>query len=106
MEKQLVDAVNACLGILMTTSEALNKAKGEISQTYQNLITKGAADNSEPAKKARELFNKVSTEIKEISSSAEKSYESVRSKFDEIVKKSTSLPASEAPAKTAKKSAA
>ncbi len=83
MEKQIMDILNAGIGIFQSGKEGLDKAKVQLEQTYNELVSKGASDNSEESVKVRQSVDKILTDIKEFSSVAGKNYEETRSKIVE-----------------------
>lgn len=83
MEKQLLDILNAGIGLLKSGQEGLDKAKVDLEKTYGELVAKGAADNSEGSVKIRESVDKLLNEIKEVSTVAGKNYEETRGKIVE-----------------------
>ncbi|EKO32743.1 hypothetical protein LEP1GSC161_1189 [Leptospira santarosai str. CBC1416] len=89
MEKQILDILNAGLGLIKASQEGLGKAKADLEKTYSELVTKGASDNSETTVKIRETVDKVINDIKEVTSVAGKNYEETRSKIIENYNKIT-----------------
>ncbi len=89
MEKQILDVLNAGLGLIKASQEGLGKAKADLEKTYLELVTKGASDNSETTVKIRETVDKVINDIKEVTSVAGKNYEETRSKIIENYNKIT-----------------
>ncbi|PJZ71324.1 chemotaxis protein [Leptospira perolatii] len=89
MEKQILDILNAGLGVLKTGQEGLEKAKAEFNKSFQELAAKGAADNSEASVRVREFVDKLLNEAKELSTAAGKSYEDARVKIVEQYNKVT-----------------
>ncbi|GBF51200.1 methyl-accepting chemotaxis-like [Leptospira ryugenii] len=83
MEKQIMDILNAGIGIFNSGKEGLDKAKVQLEQTYNELVSKGASDNSEQSVKVRQSVDKILTDIKEFSSVAGKNYEETRTKIVE-----------------------
>jgi hypothetical protein len=83
MEKQIMDILNAGIGIFQSGKDGLDKAKVQLEQTYNELVSKGASDNSEESVKVRQSVDKILTDIKEFSSVAGKNYEETRSKIVE-----------------------
>ncbi|MDF3821170.1 chemotaxis protein [Leptospira sp. 96542] len=83
MEKQIMDILNAGIGIFQSGKEGLDKAKTQLEQTYNELVSKGALDNSEASVKVRQSVDKILTDIKEFSSVAGKNYDETRSKIVE-----------------------
>ncbi|TGN20418.1 phasin-related domain-containing protein [Leptospira idonii] len=83
MEKQIMDILNAGIGIFQSGKEGLDKAKTQLEQTYNELVSKGALDNSEESVKVRQSVDKILTDIKEFSSVAGKNYDETRSKIVE-----------------------
>jgi hypothetical protein len=83
MEKQILDILNAGIGLLQSGKEGLDKAKGQLQTSYNELVAKGAQDNSEASIKIRESVDKILTDIKEFSSVAGKNYDETRAKIVE-----------------------
>ncbi|EPG73432.1 hypothetical protein LEP1GSC058_3008 [Leptospira fainei serovar Hurstbridge str. BUT 6] len=81
MEKQILDVLNAGLGIVKTGQEGLEKAKAEFTKSFQELAAKGAADNSESSVRVREFVDKFLNEAKELTTAAGKGYEDTRAKI-------------------------
>ncbi|TGK11443.1 chemotaxis protein [Leptospira fletcheri] len=95
MEKQILDILNAGLGIVKTGQEGLEKAKAEFTKSFQDLAAKGAADNSESSVRVREFVDKFLNEAKELTTAAGKSYEDVRVKvlerYNQLVEEAKKL---------------
>lgn len=89
MEKQILDVLNAGLGLIKASQEGLGKAKADLEKTYLELVTKGASDNSEATVKIRETVDKVINDIKEVTSVTGKNYEETRAKIIENYNKIT-----------------
>jgi uncharacterized protein YjbJ (UPF0337 family) len=83
MEKQILDILNAGIGLFQSGKEGLDKAKGQLQTSYNELVAKGAQDNSEGSIKIRESVDKILTDIKEFSSVAGKNYDETRAKIVE-----------------------
>lgn len=83
MEKQIMDILNAGLGILRSGQEGLDKAKVDLEKAYNDLVAKGSSDNSDSAVKIRESVDKLLNDVKELTSVAGKSYEETRAKIIE-----------------------
>ena len=83
MEKQILDILNAGIGLLQSGKEGMDKAKGQLQTSYNELVAKGAQDNSEGSIKIRESVDKILTDIKEFSSVAGKNYDETRAKIVE-----------------------
>ncbi|EPG65348.1 chemotaxis protein [Leptospira wolffii] len=84
MEKQILDILNAGLGIVKSGQEGLEKAKADFTKSFQELAAKGAADNSESSVRVREFVDKFLNEAKEVSTAATKTYEDTRVKFLDV----------------------
>ncbi len=83
MEKQIMDILNAGIGLFQSGKEGLEKAKTQLESTYNELVSKGALDNTEESVKIRQSVDKILTDIKEFSSVAGKNYDETRSKIVE-----------------------
>ncbi|TGL44381.1 phasin-related domain-containing protein [Leptospira perdikensis] len=81
MEKQIMDILNAGIGLFQSGKEGLEKAKTQLETTYNELVSKGALDNTEDSVKIRQSVDKILTDIKEFSSVAGKNYDETRSKI-------------------------
>ncbi|PJZ46169.1 phasin-related domain-containing protein [Leptospira brenneri] len=81
MEKQIMDILNAGIGLFQSGKEGLDKAKTSLETTYNELVSKGALDNTEDSVKIRQSVDKILTDIKEFSSVAGKNYDETRSKI-------------------------
>ncbi len=84
MEKQILDVLNAGLGLVKSGQEGLDKAKAEFTKSFQELAAKGASDNSEASVRVREFVDKFLNEAKELSTAATKTYEDSRAKALEV----------------------
>ncbi|TGK01384.1 chemotaxis protein [Leptospira langatensis] len=84
MEKQILDILNAGLGIVKSGQEGLEKAKADFTKSFQELAAKGASDNSEASVRVREFVDKFLNEAKELTTAANKTYEDSRAKALEI----------------------
>ncbi|EQA46045.1 hypothetical protein LEP1GSC050_2989 [Leptospira broomii serovar Hurstbridge str. 5399] len=95
MEKQILDVLNAGLGIVKTGQEGLEKAKAEFTKSFQELAAKGAADNSESSVRVREFVDKLLNEAKELTTAAGKGYEDTRvkvlEKYNQLVEEAKKL---------------
>jgi hypothetical protein len=89
MEKQIMDILNAGIGLLQSGKDGVEKAKVELEKTYSELTAKGAQDTSEAATKVRESLDKMLVDIKDFTSVAGKNYEETRSKIIENYNKIT-----------------
>lgn len=78
-----MDILNAGIGIFQSGKDGLEKAKVQLEQTYNELVSKGASDNTEDSVKVRQSIDKILTDIKEFSSVAGKNYDETRSKIVE-----------------------
>ncbi|BDA77177.1 hypothetical protein LPTSP3_g01070 [Leptospira kobayashii] len=83
MEKQITDILNAGIGLFQSGKEGLDKAKTQLEASYNELVSKGALDNTEGSVKIRQSVDKILTDIKEFSSVAGKNYEETRVKIVE-----------------------
>ncbi len=83
MEKQITDILNAGIGLFQSGKEGLDKAKTQLETSYNELVSKGALDNTEGSVKIRQSVDKILTDIKEFSSVAGKNYEETRGKIVE-----------------------
>ncbi|TGN11067.1 phasin-related domain-containing protein [Leptospira ilyithenensis] len=83
MEKQITDILNAGIGLFQSGKEGLDKAKTQLETSYNELVSKGALDNTEGSVKIRQSVDKILTDIKEFSSVAGKNYEETRVKIVE-----------------------
>ncbi|WP_411824138.1 phasin-related domain-containing protein [Leptospira sp. 'Mane'] len=83
MEKQITDILNAGIGLFQSGKEGLDKAKTQLEVSYNELVSKGALDNTEGSVKIRQSVDKILTDIKEFSSVAGKNYEETRGKIVE-----------------------
>lgn len=83
MEKQIMDILNAGIGLFQSGKEGMEKAKTQLEQTYNELVSKGASDSSEASVKIRQSVDKILTDIKDFSSVAGKNYDETRSKIIE-----------------------
>ncbi|TGK07435.1 chemotaxis protein [Leptospira semungkisensis] len=84
MEKQILDILNAGLGLVKSGQEGLDKAKADFTKSFQELAAKGASDNSEASVRVREFVDKFLNEAKELTTAANKTYEDTRAKALEI----------------------
>lgn len=81
MEKQIMDILNAGIGLFQSGKEGLESAKSQLEVSYNELVSKGASDNSENSVKIRQSVDKILTDIKEFSSVAGKNYDETRTKI-------------------------
>jgi len=84
-----MDLLNAGIGLFQSGREGLEKAKTELETTYNELVSKGASDNSENSVKIRQSVDKILTDIKEFSSVAGKNYDETRTKIADNFNKIT-----------------
>ncbi|MCC6275012.1 MAG: chemotaxis protein [Leptospiraceae bacterium] len=89
MEKQIMDILNAGIGLFQSGKEGLSKARTDLEKAYAELASKGAQDNSETAVKLRQSVDKIIGDIKEFTSVAGKNYEETRAKIIENYNKIT-----------------
>ncbi len=80
MEKQILDILNAGLGIVKSGQEGLEKAKADLTKSFNELSAKGASDNSEASVRVREFVDKFLNETKEVTTVVNKTYEDTRAK--------------------------
>jgi methyl-accepting chemotaxis protein len=77
MEKLFMDIVNASIAVFKTSEDKLKSTIGDLEKVYEELKAKGQADNSENAKKLRDLLNKTVNDSKSAVNQANASYEDV-----------------------------
>lgn len=89
MEKQIMDFLNAGIGLFQSGKDGLDKAKVDLESLYNDLVLKGSQDNSDTSLKIRQSVEKVLNEIKDFSSVAGKNYDETRAKIVENYNKIT-----------------
>ncbi|MEM7182053.1 MAG: chemotaxis protein [Spirochaetota bacterium] len=89
MEKQIMDILNAGIGIFQSGKEGLDKSKSELEKVYNELKAKGEEDSSETSAKIREVIDKIIADIKDFTSVAGKNYEETRQKIEDNFQKIT-----------------
>ncbi|MCB1158002.1 MAG: chemotaxis protein [Leptospiraceae bacterium] len=89
MEKQIMDLLNAGIGIFQSGKDGLLNAKAELEKIYGDMKAKGEQDSSENAVKLRDTLDKIIADIKDFTSVAGKNYEETRAKIVENFNKIT-----------------
>lgn len=89
MEKQIMDILNAGIGIFQSGKEGLDNAKIELEKIYNDMRNKGESDSSDTSTKLRESLDKIIADIKDFTSVAGKNYEETRAKIEENFQKIT-----------------
>ncbi|TGL81440.1 phasin-related domain-containing protein [Leptospira yasudae] len=106
MDQQIRDGLNAGFGVLKIGREQIESLKQSLNKNFQDLVAKGAADNSESVMRLREFVDTIFKRYSGLASQAEKGYEDVRSKFSEVVDQFTSSKPKKSPQASMKKTAA
>ncbi len=70
MEKQIQDILNAGIGLFKAGEANFKQAFETVEKTFEDLKTRGAADNSEAAVKIREVLDNTIKSIKGVSDQA------------------------------------
>lgn len=65
------DALNAGLGLYKTVETQLRELQSTVTTNYTQLVTKGAADQSEPVVKLRSLLDQGLAQVKDVQSKVE-----------------------------------
>jgi len=69
------DALNAGLGLAKTVETQLRELQSTITINYTQLVSKGAADQSEPVVQLRTLLNQGLAQVKDVQSKVEASFQ-------------------------------
>ena len=65
------DTLNAGLGLFRTVEEKLAEIQGQIVANYNGLVSKGAADTSEPVSKLRNGLDQAIAGVKDVQTKVE-----------------------------------
>lgn len=84
MEKILHDVLNAGIALFRSGEDSVNKAVSDIQKTFDELKSRGAADNSEPAQKLRKNLDDIVQQTNNLSSQAGSTYNETLVKIDEL----------------------
>lgn len=90
MQIELMNIVNAGIGVVNLGKEELEKTQAIIIKKYEEFVAKGAADKSESSTRIRDMSMKVADSVKESKATIEKGTIEVRDKVLEAIKKITS----------------
>ncbi|EQA46919.1 hypothetical protein LEP1GSC050_0705 [Leptospira broomii serovar Hurstbridge str. 5399] len=90
MEIELMNMVNAGIGVVNLGKEEFERTKEIIIKKYEEFVAKGAADKSESSTRIRDLSIKVADSVKESKATIEKNAVEVRDKVLDAIQKFTS----------------
>ncbi|MBI3396219.1 MAG: hypothetical protein HY042_10325 [Spirochaetia bacterium] len=86
MDKVLHDILNAGIALFRAGEDSLNNAVKEVQRTFEQLKSKGAADQSEPAVKMRKTLDDVVTQVNGLSGKAGGAYNEAIVKLEGLYK--------------------
>ncbi|MCC6276136.1 MAG: hypothetical protein IT569_09780 [Leptospiraceae bacterium] len=97
MEKIIQDVVNAGIAVFKNGESGLKNSIADLEKLFNDMKSKGEADQSEQAVKIRELLNKTVRDAKEVLNKADSNYKEVlgnlQTNFDTISKQiETAIP--------------
>lgn len=79
LEKNIQDILNAGIGLFKVGEQNFQTAIQAITKAFEDLKSKGAADNSEAAQKVREVLDNTIKGLNDVASQAQANFERVLS---------------------------
>jgi len=84
MDKVLHDILNAGIALFRSGEDSVNNAVKEVKRTFDELKSKGAADNSEPAVKLRKALDDIVSQTNDLSGKAGAAYKDTQVKIADL----------------------
>ncbi|MBR30580.1 MAG: hypothetical protein CMN77_04660 [Spirochaetaceae bacterium] len=89
MEKILHDVLNAGIALFRAGEDSVNNAIKEVQRTFDELKSKGAADNSEPAVQLRKVLDDIVAQANDLNQKTGDAYNQALTQLQDLYNKAT-----------------
>ena len=89
VEKILQDVLNAGIALFRAGEDSVATAVADVKKTFEELKTKGAADNSESAVKLRKILDDIVKQAGDLSNKASSTYEDTVKQLQDLYAKAS-----------------